>query len=497
MAAWFDDSAGATRALRVAPGARPGTRSRALITIVHNEPVFLPIWLRYYSRFFAPEDIYVFDNETERRVIEREGFVRIPAAPRPSRSRMDGADDPAAPARTRRALRHGAGDRRRRDRRPAPPGRDARRVPRPVRRGVGQLPRLRAAAHARLRAAAALERPIPEQRHWWFSNDAYDKPAIATEPMSWPPGFHRRDGLPVQPRPGSADGPPAPDGLRPVPRAPPYPQPPAWAGRRPRALGDPQPDHRGGGVPRWFYEDSGFENWEIRPERIPRRGAGCSERSAARRALAGSAAPVTGRPRAGLSRPLARGGLGRRSVAAGGAEPVRREHLAALGQSRAERGRDQRRRHAGGRGARTGASTTRSSICARRSAGQSPFDVVICEQVLEHVLDPPPPPPTSAACASRGPRDRVDAVPDPRARAARLRDARPVAVHPPGAAVRCSSARAWSTRSTRGATAAAWSATSTAGRPTGAGTRCARARSARSGVGVRAQPGPTQAAASP
>ena len=54
-------------------------KRRAVITIVHNEPVFLPIWHAYYSRFFAPDDIYVLDNDTTDGSTNREGFVRIPA----------------------------------------------------------------------------------------------------------------------------------------------------------------------------------------------------------------------------------------------------------------------------------------------------------------------------------------------------------------------------------------------------------------------------------
>ena len=63
-------SAGAS--LRGPPSCRRGPwlpwrrlrKRRAVVTIVHNEPVFLPIWLGYYSRFFAAEDIYVLDNES-------------------------------------------------------------------------------------------------------------------------------------------------------------------------------------------------------------------------------------------------------------------------------------------------------------------------------------------------------------------------------------------------------------------------------------------------
>jgi Glycosyl transferase family 2 len=50
---------------RVEPAARRAfTRSRAAFTVVQDEPEFLPLWLSYYERFFAPEDIYVLDHES-------------------------------------------------------------------------------------------------------------------------------------------------------------------------------------------------------------------------------------------------------------------------------------------------------------------------------------------------------------------------------------------------------------------------------------------------
>ena len=112
----------------------------------------------YYSRFFAPEDIYVLDNDTSDGSTDRDGFVRIPVATRSRRPRLDGARRSRLPARAARALRRRPGHRRRRDRRPRPGVGHARRLHRPLRRGVRQLPRLRDPAPAGPRAAA---RPRP------------------------------------------------------------------------------------------------------------------------------------------------------------------------------------------------------------------------------------------------------------------------------------------------------------------------------------------------
>ena len=35
-----------------------------------------------------------------------------------------------------------------------------------------------------------LGRPVLGQRRFWFRNTLYDKPALATVPMEWEPGFH-------------------------------------------------------------------------------------------------------------------------------------------------------------------------------------------------------------------------------------------------------------------------------------------------------------------
>jgi len=43
---------------------RDGARPRAAFTIAHDEPTMLPIWLRYYGRFFAPDDLFVLAHDT-------------------------------------------------------------------------------------------------------------------------------------------------------------------------------------------------------------------------------------------------------------------------------------------------------------------------------------------------------------------------------------------------------------------------------------------------
>src|SRR4051794_15749244 len=52
------------RPIRLESLPRPAGRSRAAFTIVQDEPVFLPLWLSHYGRFFEPKDLYVLDHGT-------------------------------------------------------------------------------------------------------------------------------------------------------------------------------------------------------------------------------------------------------------------------------------------------------------------------------------------------------------------------------------------------------------------------------------------------
>jgi hypothetical protein len=165
-------------------------KRRAVLTIVQNEAVFLPIWLRYYSRFFAPDDIYVLDHESTDGSTSGSGFVRIPVTHE--------TVDHTWMVRTIEAHQHELIERY--DMVLATDV-DEIVVPNPEWGTLGQyLDRFEEEwvnclgyeiLHLKDREGPLqLGRPILEQRGYWFANAAYDKPALATVPMTWEPGFH-------------------------------------------------------------------------------------------------------------------------------------------------------------------------------------------------------------------------------------------------------------------------------------------------------------------
>ena len=175
---------------RAEPGA---AKRRAVLTMVHNEPVFLPIWLRYYSRFFVPEDIYVLDHDTDDGSTTGENFVRIPVS--------HGTVDHIWMVRTIEAQQHDL-----LDRYDAVLVTDVDEIVVPV-PGRGTLGEYIDRFDEEFVNCLGYEvihlidreghfepsRPVLDQRGYWFANDAYDKPALATEPMRWEPGFHARE----------------------------------------------------------------------------------------------------------------------------------------------------------------------------------------------------------------------------------------------------------------------------------------------------------------
>ena len=192
LAPWFQD-ARRRRSDRRSRAAPPTSAPRrAIITIVHNESLLLPIWLAHYGKYFAPRDIYVLDNETTDGSTMRDGFVRIPVS-------RDGLDNLWMVDQVS-ALQHDL----------------LGRYDIVVVTDVDEIvaPSLRSGTlgdyldrfdeewvnclgyeviHQRdSEPSLRPDRPIMRQRGHWFCNAYYDKPAIASAPMSWGPGFHGR-----------------------------------------------------------------------------------------------------------------------------------------------------------------------------------------------------------------------------------------------------------------------------------------------------------------
>jgi Glycosyl transferase family 2 len=189
---WRDDRRAARERYATKTGGRAARKRRAVVTMVHNEPVFLPIWLEYHSRFFRPEDIYVLDNDSTDGSTDGNGFVRIPAP----RDRVDAVWT----AGTIGALQHELLE-----------SYDVVLVcdvdeivaPVPEWGTLGEYLDhfdegwVNALCYEMLHMKdreppLRLDRPILDQRSYWFSNDAYNKAVVTTAPMEWRPGLHGR-----------------------------------------------------------------------------------------------------------------------------------------------------------------------------------------------------------------------------------------------------------------------------------------------------------------
>lgn len=193
LAPWFGMLRAYHRQRRAARPVGSSPRRRAVITMVHNELVFLPIWLGYYSRAFAPGDIYVLDNDTTDGSTAGEGFVRIPV----SQDRVDHT----WMVRTIETLQH---ELLRTYDVVLVTDVDEIVAPVPERGTLAAYldhfdeTSVNCLGYELIHDPATepplrLDRPILDQRRWWFINDGYDKAAVATEPMRWRPGFHGRE----------------------------------------------------------------------------------------------------------------------------------------------------------------------------------------------------------------------------------------------------------------------------------------------------------------
>jgi hypothetical protein len=250
--------------------ARPIGRRSAVLTMAHNESVFLPIWLRYYSRFIAPEDIYVLDNDSTDGSTETGGFVRIEVAhgmfdeawrrqvieqhqheliERYDNVLVTDVDEIVAPDPEWGTLGHYLD-----------------RFDEPWVNCLGYE-----VLHMRDREPPYRpDRPVLEQRGYWYANDGYDKPALASEPMHWKPGFHRRADDAFKPDPElrmihlhRMDYDLCLDRHRRL-RARPWSREDMDSGRGSHFWGLDDEEFE-----RWFYEESSDKHLGIAPEPIP------------------------------------------------------------------------------------------------------------------------------------------------------------------------------------------------------------------------------------
>ena len=176
-------------------------KRRAVLTIVRDEPVFFPIWLDYYSRFFDPDDIYVLDHETSDGSTGGDGFVRVPVAHE--------TVDHTWMVRTIEEHQHEL-----LDRYDVVLVTDVDEIvaPSPAWGTLGDyIDRLEEdfvnCVGYELLHLVDREPPfdptrkVLDQRRYWFANEIYDKPALATQPMNWKPGFHRTEDGRMRPDP--------------------------------------------------------------------------------------------------------------------------------------------------------------------------------------------------------------------------------------------------------------------------------------------------------
>jgi hypothetical protein len=166
-----------------------------VFTIVKNERIFLPIWLKYYSKSFAPEDIYVLDHESTDGSVEacqkQYGFQVITL-------RWEYYDDLW---RRQVACRHQLEFLRSyeyvlysdADEVIIP---DPRKY-RALKDYISKVKRDRVCCtgyfllHLKEEERDLdLTQPILGQRRYWYNDATYDKPLLLKEPLEWEDGFH-------------------------------------------------------------------------------------------------------------------------------------------------------------------------------------------------------------------------------------------------------------------------------------------------------------------
>jgi glycosyl transferase family 2 len=164
---------------------------RAVFTMVRDEAVRLPIWLRYYSRFFAPEDIYVIDHASTDGSTDGDGFTRL-------RVQHETVDTPwmweVIQEQQHRLLEtYDTVLYTDVDEIVAPDPRTGT-LADYIDRFDGDFVTCRGYELIHLRDSERpldLSRPVLQQRSHWFRSRRYSKPLLARIPLHWRPGGHR------------------------------------------------------------------------------------------------------------------------------------------------------------------------------------------------------------------------------------------------------------------------------------------------------------------
>jgi hypothetical protein len=173
-------------------------KRRAVMTITHNESLFFPIWLRYYATFFDPSDIYVLDHDSSDGSTDGEGFVRVPI----SHDTFDNLWMVANVERLQHELL---------ERYDVVLVTDVDEIvaPHPAWGSLTDYidrfdePYVNCLGYELIHVVGREKpfdpsRAVLDQRAYWFANDVYDKPALATQPLRWQPGFHRALDAPMR-----------------------------------------------------------------------------------------------------------------------------------------------------------------------------------------------------------------------------------------------------------------------------------------------------------
>ena len=177
-----------------------GMRRRAAFTIVQNEPVFLPLWLRFYGRYFDAADLYVLDHDSSDGSTDGLGtrcnLVRVHRDHSFDHAWLNGTVT-AFHAFLLRSYEHvlfaesdeivvadpalfrGLDD-----------------YIDQFRDRVARCTGFEVVHYPDEESALRFDQPVLAQRRYWHASRSYCKPLLSAVPLSWSLGFHEAPGFP-------------------------------------------------------------------------------------------------------------------------------------------------------------------------------------------------------------------------------------------------------------------------------------------------------------